>query len=116
MSVTWGFNKFEPVAEDLSKTVSIVANNRQAAASFWTVRCEGSHDRMPVRLQGLGEARYISRAVALFVQEVESRSVMPNVIGPGRLPHCDVGHHPVGVMCSGAKAGFGSQEGCFGQV
>ena len=101
-----GINKLERATKGLTKAHRIVPHHWKAAASLWPIKREGRNDGAPSNLQGQLKARDIRRTVTVLGEEVERRSIMPDVVSPQWLPDCSVRDNPMNLYSTVPKASF----------
>ncbi len=80
--------------ERLSKACRTVSCHRETAALFRAIKGKSRHDRMTPRADTSGEPLNISDLIRRVHKEVEDGAIMPDVIGPRRLPTRDVANNP----------------------
>jgi len=70
----------EAVAEGRGQRFRAVADDREATATFGTVKREGRDDRMRARTQSAAQRLQIGRAIVGIGEEVENRAIVPEVV------------------------------------
>src|SRR6516225_5740444 len=87
--------ELEARAKGLCKSVGVIASHGQAATQLRTIWSECCYNRIAARLEGSDQPGKIACTIRFGDHEVERRAIVPDVIGPRRLPVCDVSHDPV---------------------
>jgi hypothetical protein len=76
--------------------LSVVADDIETAASYWTLWSEGADDDMASRLHRAGDLAGIGETVASGNQEVKDSTVVPHIVSRGlQVDFGDVGDKPV---------------------
>ena len=104
----------ERATECLAEGRGIVSHDRQAAASFWPIECEGRNDGVPADLYGSLKSRDIGSAITFLGEEMECCPIMPNVVSFRRLPDRSIRGDPVNLCSSVPKASFSGRQRRFG--
>ena len=102
----------EIVSKDIGKAGRVMLNDRQAAASLRTVRCECSNDDMSTWLYAALEPTDVSSLIAFVRQKMECRAIMPQIVCLGWLPFRDVCDDPSDIGASIAKTSAGHIKCC----
>ena len=103
-------------SENLAQTGRVMAHDRQAAASFGTIRSERTDDDVPPGLNSHFEPIDISGLIGAIGQEMEGGPVVPQIIGLSRLPFRDVCDHPLDVGAAVAETLLGRGKGGPGKI
>ena len=81
-----------------------MADDRQAAATLWTVECKRADDNVPSWSHGFSDDFGIRGAVVRISQKVERCAVMLDIIMLRRLPRRHIGDCPFNPGASRAKS------------
>src|SRR6266850_2468485 len=90
-----GIDQPKPFSQLRRKARRIVSVDGQAAASFRAIDREAADDNVSAGFDRLLQARDVCRTVIGVCEEVESRPIVPDVIGLGWLPCGHIGRHPL---------------------
>jgi hypothetical protein len=98
MFLSAGINQSKSFSQFGGETRRIVSVDRQAAASFRAIDCEGADNSVPAGLDRLLQSPDVCRTVATVGEEMKGRTIVPNVIGLGWRPFGYVGSHPLHIF------------------
>src|SRR5580692_7844475 len=87
-------DQFETGPENLRQRGGVVPDDRQSAALLRSVEGEGADHDMASALDRLFQALDISGLIGRIGQEMKRGTVVPQIVGLGRLPGGDIGSHP----------------------
>lgn len=100
------FHQSKRVAKYLPEASRVVPNNRQAAATLWTVESERTDDHMSTGPDSAEDSFRIGLLVVLIGQKIKRGSIMPEVINLNWLPCSDIGDDPFDPGAANAKPRF----------
>ena len=103
MIVPTALHQSKRATEHLPEAQSIVAGDRQSAATFWTVQRKRADDDVPARSDGFSDAFGIHRPVPRISQKMKRGAIVPNIISLGRLPHRHISDYPIDRRAALAK-------------
>src|SRR6185295_19636577 len=73
--------QFEILAEFTMQAFRAIPHNLQSTTTLWPVGGKSCDDHMPTLSDGMSDSIYIALAISGLRQEVEHRTIMPDVIG-----------------------------------
>src|SRR3954468_5713331 len=87
-------DQFKAVSQDGRQGCGVVAADKKAAASLRPIRRERGDDGMSARTQGAPEPLNIGDLFVLPRKEVKGRAVVPDIVGPRRIPSRHIRCYP----------------------
>lgn len=87
-------DQFEIGSQKCGQRGRVVSNDRQSAASLRAIQSEGSDDDISSGLKGSLQPVDIGGLIGRISQEMEGRTVMPQIVGLRWLPFRDIGNLP----------------------
>src|SRR6267142_1740499 len=109
-------DQFKALSERCGESVRVVTADHQAAAAFRAVGREGRDDGMSARAQGASKPGNVSRLIIPLGEKVKRRPVVPQIIGPRRLPRGYISRNPCHPVCLVADAGSRGTKRCSRQI
>ncbi len=85
----------ETISKDRNEIVGRIASNRQTRTIFGSVLGKGTHDDGTARADSSVQYGQIGVTICLLHQEVEDRSIVPQIESPLWLPREYIGPQPI---------------------
>src|ERR1700737_97178 len=98
------------------QTACVMAADGKAAASFRAVKRECTDDGVSAQAQAVSKPRNISGLILRVGEKVKGRPVVPNIVGPRRLPGGRIGCNPSHPVCFFAHARSRGSKRCGRQI
>ena len=116
MVVSSCIHEDEIASQNLAQSGRVMAHDRQATASFRTVRSERTDDHVPPRFNRLLDSINIGGLIGVIGQKMEGGPIVPQIIRLRRLPFRDVGDDPLDLGAPIAETLSGCRKGGSGKV
>ena len=116
MVVSSCIHEDEVASQKSAQSGCVMAHDRQAAASFRTVRSERADDDVSPWLHGLLEPIDVGGLIGAISEEMEGGPVVPQIVGLGRFPLGDVCDHPLDAGAAIAETLPGRAKRSAGKV
>ena len=81
MSFVCAVHQIKALAKFAMQALRAVAHNIQPTATLWSIGSKSCEDDMSTHAKGMSYSVYVALAISRLGQEVEHRSIMPEVIG-----------------------------------